>query len=691
MTSRRRSFIRKIIYVCCLVPLVFLLYWLGSPRTIDTAGAKGSPGGVLAQIRTEEKIEQVHLGKIDPASESLRLAMLGMRGIAANILWTKSIEFKKTKDWTNYSATLNQIIKLQPNFIEVWRHQGWNLSYNCSAEFDDYRERYRWVIRGIEFLQLGTQYNEREPRLLRDIGWSIGQKIGRSDERVQFRRLFKDDDIFNKDIPRSRRDNWLVGKEWFRKAERLIDSGDASARGREMGPLVFRSQAPMSQMNCAAALAEDGIFGERLKNEWRQAAKDWEDFGRFGIRTSTDIVVQLGQFERLVAEQQSLVRELDSLAPGVREKLYQDRFSQLTDEQRDAWATPESQRSPEQRAAAAQASALLQVFPHEVERNRDVPRENRPKAREVLTQIEKLDEQLRLTNSYRQVVNYDYWKLRADIEQEEGMLSARKNVFQAREALAKGDLPGALAGFDEGSRAWARMLHEYPMLMSDKATSDDIEDLLEEYGRALDQCDQLFAPDFALAPFVRFQVEDNFKRARIRLDLAKALEAEAAGDLATAANFQEKALESWKTLLADVPSLEQASDRQVTEEILATIRKYADTVRKIDRPISDSFLLHGFVRVQMEHDPQTRLAQEAIESGQMAAEDGKLEAAQKAYEQAFTLWREVLDRYPTVLADSTVGEELIALIDQYRELLEQRKEEMPKEFILQDVVERYGQ
>jgi len=235
------------------------------------------------------------------------------------------------------------------------------------------------------------------------------------------------------------------------------------------------------------------------------------------------------------------------------------------------------------------------------------------------------------------------------------------------------------------------MLHEYPTLMSDKATSDDIEDLLEEYGRALDQCDQLFPPNFALAPFVQYQVEDNFKRARVRIDLNKSLEAEAAGDLATAANFQEKVLESWKLLIADVPSLEQASNRAITDEILATVAKYADTLRKLDRPIPGNFLLHGFVRIQMEHDPQTRLAQEAIESGRIAAEDGELEAAQKAYEQGFALWRTVLDRYPSVLADSTIGEELIAVIDEYRELLEKRKEEMPKDFILQDVVERYGQ
>ncbi len=40
------------------------------------------------------------------------------------------------KDWTNLSATLNQLTKVQPHFISVWRFQGWTLAYNCSTEFD---------------------------------------------------------------------------------------------------------------------------------------------------------------------------------------------------------------------------------------------------------------------------------------------------------------------------------------------------------------------------------------------------------------------------------------------------------------------------------------------------------------------------------------------------------------------------
>ena len=44
----------------------------------------------------------------------------------------------------------------------------------------------------------------------------ISQKIGKADESKQFRKLFKEDDDFNAGRALAQRDNWLVGKEWFR-------------------------------------------------------------------------------------------------------------------------------------------------------------------------------------------------------------------------------------------------------------------------------------------------------------------------------------------------------------------------------------------------------------------------------------------------------------------------------------------
>ena len=138
------SFIGKIIYIVVIVILLVPLYLISHPTT------RNDEGGTLARMRREHRLSQANLGEIDPAGASMSLATLGMRGVAANLLWGQAIHYKKTENWDGFKATLNQITKLQPNFESVWIYQAWNLTYNVSVEFDDYRHRYHWVKKGID-------------------------------------------------------------------------------------------------------------------------------------------------------------------------------------------------------------------------------------------------------------------------------------------------------------------------------------------------------------------------------------------------------------------------------------------------------------------------------------------------------------------------------------------------------------
>ncbi|MCA9238401.1 MAG: hypothetical protein KDA44_23170, partial [Planctomycetales bacterium] len=175
--SQSNSFYRKIAYLLVVVILLFPIAWLGRPAALDDLGGK------LAQLRTEYNLGQADLGQIDPASETIRLATLGLRGLAVSLLWTKANHYKKVEDWTAFRATLEQLAKLQPYFIAVWRYQAWNLTYNVSVELDDVKDRYYYVRRGIEYLNDGIKFNADNPTLLADLGWFIGNKIGRADER----------------------------------------------------------------------------------------------------------------------------------------------------------------------------------------------------------------------------------------------------------------------------------------------------------------------------------------------------------------------------------------------------------------------------------------------------------------------------------------------------------------------------
>ncbi len=504
MNPRERSFYRKITYLVAMAVLLAVMFFFSRPATQDARGAKGSPGGWLAQMRAEHGLSQAQLGEIDPTSESIRLATLGLRGVAANLLWGRANDFKMKKDWTNLSATLNQLVKLQPNFIAVWRFQAWNLSYNVSVEFDDYRDRYHWVIRGIDFLIDGTEWNERQPRLHWDIGWFIAQKIGRADEHRQYRRLFREDDDFHRRNalfhPPDRypvlddRDNWLTGKQWFLGAVDLVDHAGASMAG--LSPLLFRSDAPMTQINFADAIQKEGVFGERALRAWSVAGKEWHEYGLQDIPTTFDTVIQLEYLERHRETIAALAEELEALTSGIREQIYQERYEALRPIEREAFDTPPVDRTERQFQLAADANEKLQIAHKEVAER--VPRPDREKAVELAERMMELEAHAQHIDRYRQITNYGYWRLRCQVEQTTDAVDAREFIYRAQQALDSGNLPDAIDYYSQGFGKWRRVLDEYPALLEDQNTVEDLMDTIDTYRRLLDQLDQPLPDDFLL-------------------------------------------------------------------------------------------------------------------------------------------------------------------------------------------------
>ncbi|NLY02461.1 MAG: hypothetical protein GXY83_40795 [Rhodopirellula sp.] len=496
----RRTFVRKIVYLVAIALLLVPLFWLSQPATTSAPGAQGGPGGKLAQLREANGLSESQLGDIDPTSETLKLATLGMRGVATVFLWEKANDYRKKKDWTNLSATLNQMVKLEPHFITVWRHQAWNLSYNVSAEFDDYRERYRWVIRGIEFLKNGIRYNSREPKLVWDTGWFIAQKIGRADEHKQFRRLFKEDEDFNAGRPIDERDNWLVGKEWFAKAEQMADEG-MPLRGTS--PVIFYSDRAMCQMNYADGLEKDGIFEEKAERAWKRAGEEWHEYGDREITTSTGQLIQLNDLEMYLDQIKKIRGELDNIEPGLRDRLVEQKRRLLAPEELAALEKPLEEREGEEFRLAFEAENKLAVNDNEVARR--IGGENRKKALEMAAQIEEIEKTTNMIDRYRGVVNFEYWRRRAQIEQDERALAAREYIYEGNEAFAKADLITAREAYDKGLAKWRELLDQekFAGLVDDSHTGEELVEMIDTYRQILEKRDEPFPEDFILADVLR--------------------------------------------------------------------------------------------------------------------------------------------------------------------------------------------
>ncbi len=509
----RASFIRKVIYAAIIVALYFPMYEISRPSFRDPRDPEGqlSEGGVLAGLRNENRLSQAVLGEIDPASESMKLATLGMRGVAANLLWERATRYKREHDWDSLAATLNQISKLQPNFISVWQFQGWNLAYNVSIEFDDYRSRYQWVKRGIDFYREGLRYNTEEPVLDWEVGWTFGHKMGKSDEYVQFRRLYRDDKDYHQELatdvnmdntlgPDNRPDNWLTGRQWFLKAEQLVDRGvpirgrlvdDTGRIKRGKTPLLFHSYAPKWLISHAVAIEEEGFLDETAQYAWLKAGEHWNAYGDRPIPTSYGFAIRLNDGERMHEESARLGKELDRLVPGVREQLIEQRRTQLSDEERNALNTPPDERTMEQNAAAYSAQAKLDVtFADIAER---APENVRREVQRLVRLGREADAIAQAIDMYREQVNYVYWKDRCEIEQTDTAIRARKLVYEADQAYQKADLEGMREKYEQAWEEWAKIFEQYPEMLED-TTAEDLVDEVKRYQWLLAQLDEPWPP-----------------------------------------------------------------------------------------------------------------------------------------------------------------------------------------------------
>ena len=502
---------RRLFYISAMVALLVPLYFLGNPSVRNADGSIKESGGTLAQLRTKYDLGQSDLGELDPASESVRLATLGLRGPAITILWQQANYYKKEKYWDQFSATLNQIAVLQPHFIKIWEFQAHNMSYNVSVEFDDYRQRYQWVKKGINYLIEGGKYNKRRTELPYELGWFFGNKMGVADEKKQFRVLYADDKPFHDEVeelsgldlrqksglgPNSKPDNWRGGSLWYQRAYDMVSQGSRPAKS----PHMFYRMGPSWQMKHAEAIQADGYLESAARNAWTIAEDMWKDFGQRQIRTTFGDIIFMNEL-RLANQEVKRIREsLEEFAGDTFKQLKQDRMDTLSDVQRAALEKPDFERNFDELQIALQAESLAEVPPREL--LAELPEDKQVDALKLVKQLEAEIEKVLHIEIYRNQINYAYWEARAIAEQEDEALAARRSMFDANQLLDEGKLDEAIAKFETAWVNWAKLFDMHPAMMIDDS-ADAVIDSIERYLLLLDQPD--LPDDFALSDFLTFR------------------------------------------------------------------------------------------------------------------------------------------------------------------------------------------
>ncbi len=120
--------------------------------------------------RREARIALIaDLDSKDPTEAGL-LALGGFRGIIADVLWMKAIRAQDAKKYYEIVPLCETILRLQPNFVQVWVYHAWNMAYNLASASAGPEEQWHWIDQAIKVLREGARRNDKSA----DIYWELG-------------------------------------------------------------------------------------------------------------------------------------------------------------------------------------------------------------------------------------------------------------------------------------------------------------------------------------------------------------------------------------------------------------------------------------------------------------------------------------------------------------------------------------
>ena len=105
---------------------------------------------------------------------------------------------------------------------------------------------------------------------------------------------------------------------------------------------------------------------------------------------------------------------------------------------------------------------------------------------------------VQLIDIERDIVYYDYWLLRCQIEPNDDTLEARKLIYEGDQAFNAAQLVKSRDLYVQGLARWRQVLDSHPKLLDDSSMTDPLMDSIKRYRSVLHQLDERFPQPFIL-------------------------------------------------------------------------------------------------------------------------------------------------------------------------------------------------
>jgi hypothetical protein len=243
-----------------------------------------------------------------------------------------------------------------------------------------------------------------------------------------------------------------------------------------------------------------------------------EEWAQFGSRS----LYQFGQgrdvtllgIKEINSELAEKKAQFDEISKEARPAAIADLRKEIDAEDLKVYDLPESERTQEN--YALYTSVMNRLTPTFQQIAAKLPPEQQAKLVKIATEMSTSEEFLKQVKSYRSQVNYDYWELRAKLEQKDEAIKARRLVYDADKLIDEADVKGAVDLYDEAWVYWDWIFNRYPSMMVEEM-GDDVQRALARYGKLVDE---EVSESFPLNRFLeirRFHNSDAFSAEATRL------------------------------------------------------------------------------------------------------------------------------------------------------------------------------
>lgn len=134
----------------------------------------------LVGLRAEHNLDPAAVVEdSSPMINVVSILLGGFRGLLADILWLRISYMQDQGQVLEVVQLADWVSKLQPHMPETWAFHAWNMAYNVSMLVPDARDRWQWVLNGLNLLRNdGIKFNPVDPRIYAELAWFFQHKIG---------------------------------------------------------------------------------------------------------------------------------------------------------------------------------------------------------------------------------------------------------------------------------------------------------------------------------------------------------------------------------------------------------------------------------------------------------------------------------------------------------------------------------